>query len=321
MIELEIQALAASREGLLIEMSRSILTAGFTLRRQRLVPDAHGILLTVVVRGPSRGRRALEKLLDASDRLVSFKIAPVVDGELKPHFAASLPRSMRGPAAPADSTAIEPVAVAASGERNLDQPTAVAASVAADVPQSPPAEPDPEIEFIQPIARQPVAAALSPIAAQPFVEVVRAGPDEAAVAKALSSLEYDYPRLLPQLLTLQAAVPEAARESSLELAGRRTGGWVFAREYALDNDLDLLDAISRIGAPALRALVEVDQHDALLHILNSPLCVVDGQSGCSFFRGFLEGLLGPAIAPRGLSIFPVCCCSYGAQECVLAISD
>ncbi len=319
MIELEIQALSASREGLLIEMSRFILTAGFTVRRQRLVQDAHGILLTVVVRGPSRGRRALEKLLDACDRLVSFKIAPVVDGELKPHFAASLPRAMREPAAPPDCTATESISAAASDERNMDQPTAIAAPVAANVAQSPPTQP--EIEFIQPIAGHPVAAPLSAIAGEAFIEVVRVGPDEAAVAKALNSLEYDYPCLLPQLLALQAAVPEAARESSLELAGRRTGGWVFAREYALDGGLDLLDAISRIGAPALRALVEVDQRNALVHILNSPLCVVDGPSGCSFFRGFLEGLLGPAIAPRSLSIFPVCCCSYGAQECVLAISD
>jgi hypothetical protein len=40
-----------------------------------------------------------------------------------------------------------------------------------------------------------------------------------------------------------------------------------------------------------------------------------------FFTGYLEGLLGPVILPDSLSIFSVCCRSYGADECVLAILD
>ncbi|MGP1666981.1 MAG: hypothetical protein ACTS5I_13925, partial [Rhodanobacter sp.] len=114
---------------------------------------------------------------------------------------------------------------------------------------------------------------------------------------------------------------QAACDSSLALAGRRTGDWVFLREYALDIGLDVNEAIGRIGAPALRALVEVKQNGAQLHILDSPLCAPSGHSGCSFYSGFLEGVLGPAVAPGSVSIFPVCCRSYGADECVLAISD
>ena len=89
----------------------------------------------------------------------------------------------------------------------------------------------------------------------------------------------------------------------------------------MDDGLSLAEALERIGTPALRVLVEVDQQGAQLHILHSPLCTADGHSGCSFFSGFLEGLLAPVIAPGSLSIFPVCCRSYGADECVLAISD
>jgi hypothetical protein len=44
MIELEIQGLSQSREGLLIEVGRFILASGFTLQRQRLVQDPHGTL-------------------------------------------------------------------------------------------------------------------------------------------------------------------------------------------------------------------------------------------------------------------------------------
>jgi len=320
MIELEIQGLSENREGLLIEVGRLVMASGFNLQRQRLLPDHYGILLTMVVRGPSRKKRMLEAALDACDRFISVKVFPFVEGEPKPHFAAS--RKRVGPAAVVPPAAA--VASPASGSVAapvLEDRTRGVESAAAAAPE-PPREPsaEPEFEFILPTPRAP-APAPAPVVTTPFVERVPLAPDEAAVEKALRELEYDYPQIVPQLLALAHSVAEAARESSLALAGRRTGAWVFESEYALDDGLDLREAIEHIGAPALRALVEVDQQGGQLHIHDSPLCAEDGRSGCSFFSGFLEGLLGPAIAPGRLSIFPVCCRSYGADECVLAISD
>ena len=320
MIELEIQGLSPSREGLLIEVGRFVMASGFTLQRQRLVQDPHGILLTMVVRGPSRGKKALEAALGAYERFISFQILPTVDGEPKPHFAASLlPRmAYTAPLAPPVAAAVAPPtgAPAKAAETIAASSLADAPADAQELRQAPPAEP--EYEFIVPTPRPPAAA---PVVATPFVELAPLGPDEPSVEKMLRALEYDYPEIMPQLLALRQSVAEAARESSLALAGKRTGSWVFQREYLLDDGLDLSKAIERIGAPALRALVEVNQQGTQLHIHNSPLCTQDGNSGCSFFSGFLEGLLGPAIAPGSLSIFPVCCRSYGADACVLALSD
>ncbi|TPG11448.1 hypothetical protein EAH88_02685 [Rhodanobacter glycinis] len=321
MIELEIQGLSPTREGLLIEVGRFVMAHGFTLQRQRLVQDHHGILLTMVVRGPSRGRKALEAALGAYERFISFQMFPFVDGEPKPHFAASLPRMAYTPPPAPPVAAPAPPPVTASATSPTDTPTKAAASASPDAPeprQAPAAEPD--FEFIQPTPRPP-AAAPAAVAATPFVDLVPLGPDEPAVEKMLRALEYDYPKIVPQLLALQQSVAEAARESSLALAGKRTGSWVFRSEYLLDDGLDLREAIERIGVPALHALVEVDQQGTQLHIHDSPLCAQDGHSGCSFFGGFLEGLLGPAIAPGSMSIFPVCCRSYGADACVLELSD
>lgn len=319
MIELEIQGLSENREGLLIEVGRLVIASGFTLQRQRLVQDHHGILLTMVVRGPFLKKWALAAALDACERFISVKVARFVEGEPKPHFAASPKRV--APAIPAAAPAAVAVAVspAADDHAMLAEPVATSAmTVAPESPRELPAEP--EFEFIQPTPRASAPAPSIPVSA-PFVELVSLGADEVAVDKMVRELEYDYPQIVPKLLALQHSVAEAARESSLALAGQRTGAWVFGREYALDGGLDLREAIERIGVPALRALVEVDQQGSQLHIHDSPLCTEDGHSGCSFFSGFLEGLLGPAIAPGGLSIFPVCCRSYGADECVLAISD
>ncbi|MDW2982556.1 MAG: hypothetical protein WBG81_06610 [Rhodanobacter sp.] len=323
MIELEIQGLSENREGLLVEVGRFAIDNGFTLLRQRLVQDHHGILLTMIVRGPSRKRRALEAALDACERFISVKVFPFVEGDPKPHFAESNKRVEQ--AVPAIPSAAPARVVAPPVSKVDDQAKVVEPVVASAVPDAPEPRqelpPEPEFEFILPTPRAPVPTPTTPVAAAPFVELVPLEPDEAAVEKMLRELEYDYPRIVPQLLALQRSVAEGARESSLGLAGQRTGGWVFEREYALDGRLDLHEAIERIGVPALRALVEVDRQGGQLHIHDSPLCTEDGRSGCSFFSGFLEGLLGPAIVSGGLSIFPVCCRSYGADECVLAISD
>ena len=116
------------------------------------------------------------------------------------------------------------------------------------------------------------------------------------------------------------AVAPGARESSLSLAGQRTGAWVFERSYAAAASGTLHEAIESIGVPALRELVEVEQKGDQLHIHNSPLCAEHDHSGCGFFSGYLEGVLGPAVGSDHLSIFPVCCRSFGADACVLAIS-
>lgn len=333
MIELEIQGLSQSREGLLIEVGGFILASGFTLRRQRLVHDPHGILLTMVVSGSPRKRRALETALDGYDRFISVQVSPFVEGEQKPHFAVSTkqPTYVPPPAPEPMEVAAQsaPVPVAApmtqpSSEASSGEPRMVAAISA---PKSKVealhavsvALPEPDFEFILPTphAPPPVVSVL----VDPFIEVVDLGADEAAVDKALQSLEYDYPKIMPKLLALIGSVAEGARASSLALAGQRVGSWVLAREHALATGLTLSDALARIGTPALQTLVEVDQQDGQLRILSSPLCTADGHSGCSFFSGFLESLLVPVIAPGSLSIFPVRCRSCGGSECVLAISD
>lgn len=372
MIELEIQGLSEHREGLLVEVGRRVLDGGFVLLRQRLVQDPHGVLLTMVVQGPARKRRVLEAALDACQRFISVRVFPFVEGELRPHFAASRPLPSytppRVPAsaparAPSDALpAAKPVAPVASAvpvivdavptvpARNApaspDEWTASARQPAsrpvlastptptpAPVPASPAASvpsvavaatltvpPSTELELYDALlVRRPSKAAAAKPEPEPFVELVALEAEVPAVEQALAGLAQEYPRIVPHLQALERAVAAGARESSLRLAGQRVGAWLFEREYALDTGLGVEAALDAIGVPALHAFVEVERHGGELHLRHSPLCAQHGRSGCSFFSGFLEGLLGPAIAPGELSVFPVCCCSYGADECVFAV--
>lgn len=336
MIELEIQTLSETREGLLIDVGGIIVTAGFTLLRQRLAQDPHGALLTMVVRGPSRKQRALEDALDALERIISFEVSPFVQGEMRPHFAASR-KFAHPPVAPLATVAeaetpaeaapakVVPATAAVTDPTDVFAIPSVVATrrepvVEAEPEQIPEAEP--ELDFILPNPPAPAPAYVEPEPfVEPFVELVPTGPDESAVEAALPRLLGRYPQIFPALLALEKTVSATAREQSLWLAGKRLGRWVFKRDYAALGKLELHEAIERIGAPALGALVEIEHRGEQLHIRQSPLCTEDGHAGCQFFNGYLEGLLGPAVAAEAISVFTLCCRSCGADECVLAISD
>jgi hypothetical protein len=321
MLELEIQTLSEKREGLLMDIGRLLVANGFTLQRHRLVQDPHGALMTMVVRGPSRRKRALESALGEHERIISFKIAPFQDGASEPHFAASrmLPRPL-GVAASTPSPAIDALPVVAE-EIAADRPKASApVAIVAVEPLPLPPVPEPEPEFVFIVPRVP-APAPAPLVVEPFVELIPEGPDVEAVDTMLPKLKNDYPQIFPRLLKLDAAVSAVAREASLMLMGQYLGAWVSECDPASREPFALREAIERVAIPALAALVDVEQRYDQLHIRHSPLCSEDGHSGCAFFNGYLQGLLGPATGSDSLSIFAVCCCSYGANACVLAISE
>lgn len=330
MLELEIQTLSQAREGLLIEVGRLVVASGFTVQRQRMVQGAHGILMTMVVHGPARKRRALETALEACQRIISFETAEFEEGVSRPHFAESRAQA-RPTQVPAATTAIiEPtrsVVPAASAASATARPVAPAeVSNAVEIlpvaepasAQMPAPEPEPEFIFLTPRPSPPAAA---PVVEDPFVELIPLEADQAAVDKMLPKLTNHYPDVFSKLQGLADGVAEGARESTLFLAGQRLGCWVFDNDYVALGRLSLQDALERVAVPALGGMLEIERQGDQLHILNSPLCLDGGHSGCKFFSGYLDALIGLATGSDSVSIFPVCCRSYGAGECVLAISD
>lgn len=321
MIALEIQALSQRRENLLIEIGRVVLAQGFTLQRQRLADDPHGVLLTMVVRGPERKQRALAAAMDAQERIISYQISAFEEGVQKPHFAATrrIAYQLVAPVTepPVEPTAVEapaPVVETLDAAEDSEVLTALELSTEPDYAQAMTA--DIPLAVVPAPAPAPIAPPL-----EPFIEMIPLGPDVTSVDKMLPKLLSDYPDIFPRLRKLEDSVAEAARASSLLLAGQRLGASIFECDHGSSRGLGLLEAIERVGMPSLRLLVQVDQQAEQLHIHDSPICSESGQSGCVFFSGFLEGLLAPAVQSNQVSIFSVCCRSFGAGECILSVSD
>lgn len=326
MIALEIQALSEKREGLLIEIGRCVVASGFVLQRHRLVQDKHGTLLTMVVRGPAPKQRALAAALESHERIISFQLSAFDEAMQKPHFAASHPMAWPSvaplPSPGADDAVIADAAAAVAVADPATAPVAVEAATEVDDladllrELESPAKPASDVVSIPTPPAAPVVTAVIP-----FVELIPLGPEVMAVEQVLPKIIRDYPQIFPHLLKLDHAVAAAAREASLLLAGQRMGVWACEGNDASVEILDLREAVRRIAIPALGALVDLEHHGDQLHIRHSPLCVEDGRSGCVFFSGYLEGLLTRATASSALSIFSVCCRSWGADACVLAMSE
>ena len=256
MAELEVRVISERREGLLIELGRVVSEHGHVLVRQRLLPDARGAGLIMVLRGPEALRSALEGALGAHPRVL--------------HLEAS-----RGA---------------------VEKSFAPAVQETADAPMA------------------SLAPSRSPSLGMP------AGADAARVERMLPGLAKDYPRIFPWLINLEYAVTAEAREASLHLAGRRAGAWVFRRDFALGARLASHDALKRIVVPALRDLVTVELRGDQLHVRGCPLCQPGGLSGGRFFCGFIEGLLGDALAAGEPRVNEISCHCHGAPECVFALA-
>jgi predicted hydrocarbon binding protein len=264
MAELEVRVVSERREGLLVELGRVVTEYGHVLVRQRLVPDAQGACLTLILRGPHERQLALEEALVTHPRVLSFESS-------RPQFAAA------------------------------DVAETTGTSVA---------HPAPVVEPIRPESLAPLADATP----------MTVGADVARVERMLPSLAKDYPRIFPWLINLEYAVADEARDASLYLAGRRTGAWVYKRDFALGAKLGMTEALRRIAVPALRGLVTVEQHDHQLHLRGCPLCQPGAASGGRFFCGFIEGLLADSVESRAVFVRETSCHSSGSAMCVFDIS-
>ncbi|WP_039732306.1 hypothetical protein [Dyella japonica] len=245
-----------------MELGRVVTEHGHVLVRQRLVQDAQGACLTLILRGPDDRQLALEEALGTHPRVLSFE-------SMRQQYAGV--ETLAAPVAPASLPA-----------------------VAAAVPA------------------RPLAA--------PESVPITAGADVARVERMLPNLAKDYPRIFPWLINLDYAVAAEARDASLYLAGRRTGVWVYKRDFSLGAKLGLADAIRRIAFPALKGLVSVEQHDNQLHVRGCPLCQPGNASGGRFFCGFIEGLLVESMEARAVFVRETSCHSQGASMCVFDIS-
>ncbi|HEY0660980.1 MAG TPA: hypothetical protein VGD21_06655 [Lysobacter sp.] len=119
MVDVEFRVVSDQREGLLLALGQSVIAAGFTLRRQRLLSDADGVVLTMVVRGPKAALPRLERRLGMHPLVRRFEAAPL--GATESTARASTPMPAKAPAAStAPATAQPQIAAATVASRRAE---------------------------------------------------------------------------------------------------------------------------------------------------------------------------------------------------------
>jgi len=171
--------------------------------------------------------------------------------------------------------------------------------------------------MLAPVSGRSTAPVQAPVATP---AAPAAAADSGKVEAMLPQIAKDYPKIFPWLLELERGVSASARAASLHQAGRRTGAWVYKRDFALGAKLRLQDAVKRIAVPALRGLTTVEMQGDYLRLPGHPLARPGEPCGCGFFCGYLEGLLGASVADGTVFVRETFCRSSGADACTFEIS-
>ncbi len=109
MADVEFRVVSGQRDGLLLALGQTVIAAGFTLLRQRMVNSDEGVVLTMIVRGPDSGLLMLEERLGTHHLVNSFE-ASSLDGAASNGASASIakPAAAAKPATQADAaTAVD----------------------------------------------------------------------------------------------------------------------------------------------------------------------------------------------------------------------
>ena len=120
--------------------------------------------------------------------------------------------------------------------------------------------------------------------------------DEKSVLSAIGAY---YPKIADIVSQYEASLPADRRMTALHELGRKVGGGIYQRDYALGSPLKMPKTISRELVPALKGLSKVKAKDNVIYLIKCPFCKSSGHnhSGCHFVVGYIEGFLAsnPAV--------------------------
>lgn len=115
----------------------------------------------------------------------------------------------------------------------------------------------------------------------------------------LATIGAQYPNIVEAVAQYEAGLTNDKRASALHELGRKVGGGIYQRDYALGSPLKRPAAISRELVPALKAFSKVQADENVITLIGCPFCGSSsaGHSGCHFIVGYIEGFLrsNPAV--------------------------
>jgi hypothetical protein len=136
----------------------------------------------------------------------------------------------------------------------------------------------------------------------------------------LKAMAAGFPDIAGLVQAYGASFTAEMRDQALFDAGRKIGGFNYAKDWSLGNPLRMPQALRRALVPALAKMGEVEGTDAHITLLDSRFCATGAQIHCcEFLGGFMHGFLDAGPATKGTRVQKVGCVAAGAQHCRYSI--
>lgn len=170
-----------------------------------------------------------------------------------------------------------------------------------------------KLEIEEDEAAAPVAA---PIASAPTAPAI----DEKSVLAAIGAR---YPDIAEVVTQYKASLPAERRDSAMHELGRKVGGGIYQRDYALGSPLKMSAAISRELVPALKVFSKTKARDHVITLVKCPFCQTSehSHSGCHFVVGYIEGFLASNPAVGRVRAEETSCGAGSTHVCEFTIVD
>jgi predicted hydrocarbon binding protein len=141
-------------------------------------------------------------------------------------------------------------------------------------------------------------------------------------AELLKALAGRFPDIDALVQAYASSLTGEAREQGLFEAGKKTGAFVYARDWSLGSPLKMPHALRRALLPALKKMCKVEATDTEVTLLDARFCATGALIHCcEFVSGFMQGFLGASPATKDIKVQRAGCAATGALNCRYAITD
>jgi hypothetical protein len=149
--------------------------------------------------------------------------------------------------------------------------------------------------------------------------IVIEGP--ASGAALLKTLAGQFPKIAALVQAYAGSFTSEMRDQGLFEAGKKTGTFVYTRDWSLGHPLKMPHALRRALLPALKQMCNVEALDNEVILLDPRFCATGALIHCcEFVSGFMQGFLEASPATKDLKVQRAGCAATGALRCRYAIT-
>ncbi len=138
----------------------------------------------------------------------------------------------------------------------------------------------------------------------------------------LKMLAGQFPDIASLVQAYAASLAGEMRDQALFEAGKKTGAFIYARDWSLGHPLKMPQALRRALVPALEKMSTLEEGEMQVTFLDPRYCATGAQAHCcEFLSGFMQGFLGASPATKDVKVQKAGCAATGALHCRYGFSN